>query len=77
MLELLANFTPVKGPGYGDYAEKARRRILDMVAANGFHENYNAASGARGFHSREHFSWSASIVIAMALRRYNKHQPHG
>ena len=53
-----------------DSAEEARRRILGMVLKHGFHENYNSQTGAPGTHSREHFSWSAAGVIAIALKRY-------
>ncbi|HOW97823.1 MAG TPA: trehalase family glycosidase [Kiritimatiellia bacterium] len=72
MLSILDRYRRLLGPASRDSADLARRRILDMVLRAGIHENYHALTGAPGANSREHFSWSAAAVLAIALRRYEE-----
>lgn len=70
MLSVLERHRSALGLASRPCAEAARRRILDMVVRSGIQENYDARTGAPGANSREHFSWSAAAVLAIALRRY-------
>src|SRR3989442_14725983 len=53
--------------GYKKEAREASRRIIEMAGRAGIHENYNAETGERGANSRMNFSWSAAMVIAIAM----------
>ncbi|MCB2156584.1 hypothetical protein KQI84_17035 [bacterium] len=66
MLATLERHRDVLDPDYRERIDEARRRILSMAMMNGIHENYNSKTGKRGANSKEHFSWSAASLIAIA-----------
>ncbi len=47
-----------------DFAKDIRRRFLELVAKNGFAENFDAQMG-QGYHDF-HFSWTAGIWLTLA-----------
>jgi len=53
--------------GFKDEARQSARKILEMVARAGIHENYNSQTGEPGDNSRMDFSWSAALAVAIAL----------
>lgn len=70
MLSILNAHEDLLEEPYRQKIEVARRRILNMVKQNGMHENYNCRTGRAGDLSREHFSWTAACVMAIARRDY-------
>lgn len=61
--------------GFASEAREASSRLLKMVNRAGIHENYNARSGDAGTNSRANFSWSAAMVVALAMRGSSELQP--
>jgi hypothetical protein len=61
--------------GYTEEAQRASRKILEMVRRAGIHENYDARTGERGVNSENDFSWSAAMTIATAMRQLPQASP--
>jgi hypothetical protein len=47
-----------------EFAKDIRQRFIDLVAQNGFAENFDAQTG-QGYHDF-HFSWTSGIWLTLA-----------
>lgn len=56
-----------------EFAREIRRRFVDLVAQNGFAENFDAQTG-QGYHDF-HFSWTAGIWLTLAHEMENDSSP--
>lgn len=70
MLAILHKNRALLDESYQQKIDVGRARVLDMVKHAGFHENFNSQTGCAGVWSREHFSWTAAVVMEIAKRQF-------